>query len=104
MPEPLPLAAVKQMLAEEAALRPLPREALLAQQHAELFARLTPEQTAALIGELRKFPFIDTPLAIKIADMLPQYPEEIRLLFAKERMVLEEAQIAQLLDVVAQHK
>ncbi|MFZ0698714.1 MAG: RNA polymerase [Thermoplasmata archaeon] len=104
MPEPLPLAAVKQMLAEEAALRPLPREALLAQQHAELFARLTVEQTNALIAELKKFPFVDTPLAIKIADMLPQYPEEIRLLFAKERMVLEEAQIAQLLDLVAQHK
>ena len=104
MPEPLPLASVKQMLAEEAALRPLPREALLAQQHAELFARLTVEQTNKLIAELTKLQFIDVPLAIKIADMLPQYTEEIRLLFAKERMVLEEAQIAQLLDVVAQHK
>jgi DNA-directed RNA polymerase subunit F len=104
MPDPLPLATVKRMLAEEAALRPLPREALLAQQHAELFARLTPEQTDKLIAELMAFPFVDRPLAIKIADMLPQYPEEIRLLFAKERMVLEEAQITQLLELVAQHK
>lgn len=104
MPEPLPLASVKQMLAEEAALRPLPREALLAQQHAELFARLTPEQTDKLIAELTALPFVDTPLAIKFADMLPQYPEEIRLLYAKERVVLEEAQVTQILEIIAHHK
>jgi len=41
---------------------------------------------------------------VKIADILPQYPEEVRLLFAKERVVLEEEQLTRLLELVAQYR
>lgn len=101
MPEPVSLAAVKQLLTEEAGRRTLPREALLAQQHAELFARLSVEDTNKLIAELRELPYVDAALAVKLADVLPQYPEEIRLLFSKERVVLDEAQLARLLETIA---
>ncbi len=104
MAEPVPLAQVKELLAGEAARRTLPREAALALQHAELFARLAPEATAKLIGELTGLPFLDPALAVKIADVLPQYPEEIRLLFSKERIPVDEAQIAQVLEIVAHHR
>jgi DNA-directed RNA polymerase subunit F len=104
MPEPVPLSEVKRLLTEEAARRTLPREAMLAQQHAELFTRLTPEATAKLLAELKTLPFVDTGLAIKIADVLPQYPEEVRLLLSKERVVLDEAQLTQLLEIVAHHR
>ena len=104
MPEPVPLAKVKELLTEEAARRTLPREAGLALQHAEVFARLESEPTAKMIAELRTLPFVDAALAVKIADTLPQYPEEIRLLFSKERVALDEAQVARLLEVVAQHR
>jgi DNA-directed RNA polymerase subunit F len=104
MPEPTPLATVKTLLAEEATRRTLPREAQLALQHAELFARLTPEATAKLLEELRSLPFVDAALAVKVSDVLPQYPEEVRLLFAKERVFLDEAQVTRLLEIVAQHR
>jgi DNA-directed RNA polymerase subunit F len=104
MPEPVPLADVKRLLAEEAGRRPLPREALLAQQHADIFARLEPAATQKLIEELKTLPFVDTALAIKVADVLPQYPEEVRLLFSKERVVLDEAQLTRLLETVAHHR
>ncbi len=104
MPEPVPLATVKQLLATEAAQRTLPREAQLALQHAEAFARLSPEQTAKLLAELKTLPFVDASIAVKLADVLPQYPEEVRLLFAKERVFLDEAQVTRLLEIVAQHR
>ncbi len=104
MAEPVPLANVKELLAQEAARRTLPREAALALQHAELFTRLTPEATAKLLEELRALPFLDAALAVKIADVLPQYPEEIRLLVSKERIPVDEAQIAQVLEIVAHHR
>lgn len=104
MPDPVPLADVRKMLTDEAGRRTLPREALLAQQHAELFAPLSPEDIQKLVGQLRALPFVDANLAVKIADVLPQYPEEIRLLFAKERVVLEEEQLTKLLELIAQYK
>jgi DNA-directed RNA polymerase subunit F len=104
MPEPVPLARVKELLAEEATRRTLPREASLALQHAETFTRLDVETTTKMIAELRALPFVDAALAIKIADTLPQYPEEIRLLFSKERVTLDEAQVAKLLEVVAHYR
>ncbi len=104
MPDPVPLATVKQMLTEEAARRPLPREALLAQQHAEAFAHLTPEDTQKMLAELAALGFVSVPVAIKIADLLPQYPEEVRLLFAKERLALDENQITTLLELVARYR
>jgi DNA-directed RNA polymerase subunit F len=104
MPEPVPLARVKELLAEEATRRTLPREAALALQHAETFARLDGAATTKMIAELRTLPFVDAALAVKIADILPQYPEEIRLLFSKERVALDEAQVTRLLEIVAQHR
>ena len=104
MPEPVPLARVREHLTEEAAHRPLPREASLAHQHAELFARISSAETAKLIEELRTLPFVDTSVAVKIADTLPQYPEEIRLLFSKERVPLDEEQVTRLLEIVAHYR
>jgi DNA-directed RNA polymerase subunit F len=104
MPDPVPLSRVKDLLAAEAARRTLPREAALALQHAELFVRLTPEATDKLIAELRTLPFVDAAAAVKVADTLPQFPEEVRLLFSKERVVLDEEQITRLLEIVAHHR
>jgi DNA-directed RNA polymerase subunit F len=104
MPEPVSVARVKDLLTEEAAHRTLPREAALALQHAEGFARLTSEATDKLIAELRTLPFVDAAVAVKIADTLPQYPEEVRLLFSKERVALDEEQVTRLLEIVAHHR
>ena len=104
MPDPVSLASVKQLLTEEAGRRTLPREAMLAQQHAELFARLSVEDTDKLVAELRGLPYVDAALAIKLADTLPQYPEEVRLLFSKERVVLDEAQLTRLLETIAHYR
>lgn len=104
MPDPVPLSDVKKLLTDEAGRRPLPREATLAQGHAETFARLEPDQTKALIADLRLLPYVDATLAVKLADVLPQYPEEVRLLFSKERVVLAEAQLTLLLETIARYR
>ncbi len=104
MPDPVSLARVKELLTAEAGRRTLPREAMLAQQHAELFARLGVAETDKLVAELRELPGVDAGLAIKLADTLPQYPEEIRLLLSKERVLLDEAQLTRLLETIAHYR
>lgn len=104
MPEPVPLAEVKRRLTEEASRRTLPREAMLAQGHSEGFARLPPEETTKLLASLRELPFVDAAMAVKLADLMPQYPEELRLLFSKERVLLDEPQLTKLLEILAQYR
>ena len=104
MPDPVSLSVVRQRLTEEAAKRTLPREATLAQQHAEGFARLAPEKTAELIAKLRELPYVDAAMAVKLADVLPEWPEEIRLLYSKERVLLDEAQLTRLLEILAEYR
>lgn len=104
MPEPVPLAEVKRRLTEEASRRTLPREAMLAQGHSESFARLPPEETTKLLASLRELPFVDAAMAVKLADLMPQYPEELRLLFSKERVLLDEPQLTKLLEILAQYR
>lgn len=104
MPEPIPVARVRALLAEEAQRRTLPREASLALQHAELFSRLPVEEVDKLIAELRTLPHVDASLAVKLADILPQYPEEIRLLFSRERGLLDEEQLNRLLETIARYR
>jgi DNA-directed RNA polymerase subunit F len=102
--ELVPLAEVKRLLDEEAGRRALPREATLAKQQAELFARLDLASTEKLMAELKALEFVDTAAAIRVADTLPQYPEEVRLLFSRDRIVLDEAQITQILETVAHYR
>jgi DNA-directed RNA polymerase subunit F len=102
--EPVPLADVKDLLTQEAARRPLPREAQLALQHAESTLKLEPEQSRALLQELRALGFLEVPLAIKITDILPQWPEEVRLLVPRDRPPLDEGQVQAVLDLVAKYR
>ncbi len=104
MPEPVPLARVKELLTEAAGQRTLPREAALAREHAELFARLSSADAEKLIAELRTIPNVDHAVAVKIADILPQYPEEVRLLFSRERAALQEDDVTKILEAVARYR
>jgi DNA-directed RNA polymerase subunit F len=104
MPEPVPLSEVKRRLTEEASRRTLPREAMLAQGHSETFARLPPEETTKLLSALRELPYVDAGMAVKLADLMPQYPEELRLLYSKERVLLDEPQLTKLLEILAQYR
>jgi DNA-directed RNA polymerase subunit F len=47
--------------------------------------------------------FISEPLCVKIADLLPTHSEDVRVLFSKERMVLEKKNIEQILSTVEKY-
>ena len=39
-------------------------------------------------------------MAVKIADLLPEYPEDVRAIFSKERVTLDQDQIESILEIV----
>lgn len=97
------LAEVKEMLQKEAKKRDLQYEQSLALEHAKEHAKLKAKDARKLVEELMTIDFIDEFYAVKIADILPTHPDDVRAIFAKERYVLSEEQIKSVLDIVAKY-
>ncbi len=99
----LTLAEVKDILKKESEkrdLNPLQKSALM---HAEEFSKLKLEDVNKLVEELLQLDFMDEKHAVKIADILPIHPDQIRTLYTKEKMVLPPEDIKKILDIVAKY-
>lgn len=100
----LTLAEVKELLQKEKKERgELSSDQGYALQHAETFARLTAKKAVKLVKELLEVEFIAPALAVKLADLLPTQPEEVRAIFSKERVTPSKEDTEQILSIVAKY-
>jgi len=103
-PEPIPLAEVKQMLKKVSKERKeMIYEQRIALEHAEKFAKLSVKKTNELIKELDGLDSVERHHAIKIADLLPQTEDDVKTIFAKERVTLKENETKKILEIVKKH-
>lgn len=81
------------------------RAALL---HSQAAAKLTKEQADELVAKVSELEFVketgSPKIAFKIADLLPEYPEEVRAVFSKERISLDQNDIQKVLDIVNEYR
>ena len=103
--EYISLAEVRDLLTEEMEKReeefnPVQKAAL---SHAQTIYKLSAEDSKSIREELMQIEFVTEPVAYKIADILPKYPEEVRAIFSKERVNLEEGDVNKILEIVAKH-
>jgi DNA-directed RNA polymerase subunit F len=98
------LSEVKQLLEEAGTSRELTADQKLAFDHAQKVAKLSLEDAKKLQGELAKLGFISDALCSKIVDLLPTHADDIRVLFSKERMVLDKKYIEQILSTVQKYR
>jgi DNA-directed RNA polymerase subunit F len=97
------LAEVKEILEAEAKVRELSNDQKIALDNATKVAKISGDDARKLFKELKDLEFISDPVAVKIADLLPTQPEDVRVLFAKERLILEKKQVDALLAVVQKY-
>jgi DNA-directed RNA polymerase subunit F len=97
------LPEVKQLLEKEAAARELSADQKLALDHANKISKLELDQAKALQAELSKLGFVSEALCAKIVDLMPTHSDDIRVIFSKERMVLDKKYIEQILSTVAKY-
>jgi DNA-directed RNA polymerase subunit F len=76
-------------------------EQRIALEHANKFAKLNITNTKKLISELKKIEAIDEHQAYKIADILPKNIDDVKTLFAKERITLSDNDVKKILSIVA---
>ena len=97
------LAEIKKLLLEESDKRELLTSQKAALDHAQAVSYLSVEDTQSIVEEVSKLDKVTDRIAIKIADILPKYPNDVRAIFYKERFELTADDIQEILDIVAKY-
>jgi DNA-directed RNA polymerase subunit F len=102
--EPVTLAEVKNILKKVSKDRKdMLYEQKIALEHATKFAKLPAKKTEEMIKELTKLEFITELFAYKIADLVPRNEDDVKTIFAKERITLGENDIKKILEIVGKY-
>ena len=99
----LSIPEVHELLLKEQEKRELTYEQKLVLQHCELLQRFDTRTAQKLIAELEKIERVSTPLAHKLAELLPSHPDDVRAIFSKERFTLDEKTIQSILATVLKY-
>jgi len=97
------LADVKAMLDAESEKREMGSAQRSAIEHSQAMVTLSPDDIGKLTAELRALKFMTDYAAYKIGDILPKYPEDVRAIFAKERVNLSADDIKQIIEIVGKY-
>ena len=102
--KPVSLSEVKSILKKiEKERGEMLYEQKIALEHAHKFAKMPIKKTTDLVKELSKLEFLQEIHVYKIADILPTTEDDIKTIFAKERMTLGENEIKNILEIVKKY-
>ncbi len=74
-------------------------------KHLRNFAKLPPEKAKELVEELIKLPQVQRKdIAVKLADLMPRIPDEVRIIYAKERFTITPEQIEEILEIIDKYR
>ncbi len=96
------LAEVKHMLTEaQEAREEMTYEQKIAMEHARRFARIEVEAATKVVAAVEELlPGIEQKYAIRVADLLPLHPDDVRGIFQKSRHELDEDTVEKIIDIV----
>ena len=100
----VPLAEALEMIEAESESRELNTDQKIALDHSQKLVKLPIDKARKLQEGLSRLDFVSDAMACKIVDINPSHPDDIRVLFAKERLILEKDHIDQILEVVREHQ
>ena len=71
--------------------------------HAQKVSTISLEDANRIIEEVSQIEEVTDVIAVKIADILPKYPEDVRAIFSKERINLSNDKINQIIEIVGKY-
>ncbi len=99
-------AEVKEILQSEIEEREEPtNEQKYAKEHADRFGKIKAKGAISMVDELMEsVPRVKEHLAYKLADFLPEHPDDVKVIFARERFTLGDDEIKQILDISLKYR
>ncbi|MFH1450451.1 MAG: RNA polymerase Rpb4 family protein [archaeon] len=102
--EPVSLAEVKDLISEKKKQGELSYEQNLTLEYCKKFSKLSTKDTVKLVGELMQNEKLKKENAIGLADVMPNTPEEVKLVFAKEHFVLGNEEISAIIETLNKYR
>ena len=97
----VPISEVKNILKKiESERKEITYEQRIALEHANKFTKIPNQKVKDLIKVLMKLEFIDEIHVYKIVELLPLNEEDVKTIFAKERINLDDEKIKKILDII----
>jgi DNA-directed RNA polymerase subunit F len=100
---PIPMARAKEILTRREREGELGYEQKLALEHLRKFTKLKPADAEKFLQKLGSILRMSAETAVQIANLLPKTPDELRLIFAREKFSLKEDEIKRILELVRKY-
>jgi DNA-directed RNA polymerase subunit F len=94
------MAEAKEILSKRETGKELTYEQKLALEHLKKFTKLKYEEAKKFMDELSAVLRMSPETLTQILNILPKTPDELRLIFARERFSLKEEEIGKILEIV----
>ncbi len=101
--EYLTLVEIKELLTKEQKKRTLTTEQNYSLEHATRFSKLSAKDSKKLVKELMGIEPLSKVQSCKLVGLMPKYPEEVKAVFLKERVAIDDGTITKILDKVKEY-
>ena len=98
--KPVTMAEAKELLEKRGKEKELSYEQKLADEHLRKFAKLKPAEAKKFLEELNSTVKMSPEILSQVVNIMPQTPDELRLIFARERFSLKEEETSKILEIV----
>ncbi|MBS1264000.1 MAG: hypothetical protein MAG715_01195 [Methanonatronarchaeales archaeon] len=72
--------------------------------HVEKFSKLSGEEAGELMEKLSDLGKVSPEIAVKMVDLLPETPDEVRAIYAKERFAIDQEKVEEILAVIGEYR
>jgi DNA-directed RNA polymerase subunit F len=100
---PIGMPEAKKIMSSHEKSEELSYEQKLALEHLNKFTKLSFEDSEKFLDEISKILRMSPETLVKILDIVPQTPDELRMIFSREKFSLKEEEIQKILEITKKY-
>jgi DNA-directed RNA polymerase subunit F len=101
--KPVGMPEAKKIMSSHEKSEELSYEQKLAMEHLNKFTKISYEDAEKFLGEVSQVLRMSPETMVKILDIMPQTPDELRMIFAREKFSLKEDEIQKILELTKKY-
>ena len=101
--KPIGMPEAKEILSSRETKKELSYEQKIALDHLNKFTKLKPSEANKFLEELSSVLRMSPETLVQILNFMPQNPDELRMVFAREKFSLKDDEISRILEIVKKY-